>query len=252
MKKQPDDLFREKLGGLQMQPPRTAWTRVEDNLSKKNNKVIWLRYAAAAVLVAGGFALWLSSQPASTNNQLSDAAAVMKQTDTRKDSVKSAPASAGQQTTVQPKEEKKKNDNSTVKSPAKTKKKEQRVERNSAMFEKPLAAIGQPEAQVADGEEVTLPTGEAIASVETIEAQKKLSSTVIVYNAQEINEKYLDKKLLGEATPGEEKGSTLQKLLDKAYDLKHSQDPLGQLRHRKNEILALNFRKEKQRNQNSQ
>jgi hypothetical protein len=62
--------------------------------------------------------------------------------------------------------------------------------------------------------------------------------------------KYLDKKSLAQATSGEKKPSTLRKLLDKAYDLKHNQDPFGDLRQKKNEILALNFRSEKQRSQN--
>jgi hypothetical protein len=56
---------------------------------------------------------------------------------------------------------------------------------------------------------------------------------------------------LAEATPELKKPSTLKKLLDKAYDLKHNQDAFGELRQKKNEILALNFKNEKQqRNQN--
>jgi hypothetical protein len=42
----------------------------------------------------------------------------------------------------------------------------------------------------------------------------------------------------------------LRKLLDKAYDLKHNQDPLGDLRQKKNEIFALNFKNDKQRSEN--
>ena len=40
------------------------------------------------------------------------------------------------------------------------------------------------------------------------------------------------------------------KLLKKANDLKNNHDPMGELRQKKNEILALNFKGEKQRGQN--
>jgi hypothetical protein len=65
-----------------------------------------------------------------------------------------------------------------------------------------------------------------------------------------VNAKYLDKKSLAEATSNEKKPSRLRKLLDKAYDLKHNQEPFADLRQKKNEILALNFKNEKQPSQN--
>ena len=65
----------------------------------------------------------------------------------------------------------------------------------------------------------------------------------IIFAAEDIDTKYLDKKALAEATSDAKKSSTLKKLLDKAYDLKYNQDPFGDLRQKKNEILALNFRK---------
>jgi hypothetical protein len=67
---------------------------------------------------------------------------------------------------------------------------------------------------------------------------------VITITAAE-SEKYLDKVALAEATSDEKKPSTFQKLLKKADDLKNNQDPFGELRQRKNEILALNFKNEK-------
>ena len=57
--------------------------------------------------------------------------------------------------------------------------------------------------------------------------------------------KYLNENALAEATSEEKKSSTLKKLLKKANDLKNNQDPFGDLRQKKNEILALNFKNEK-------
>jgi hypothetical protein len=48
-----------------------------------------------------------------------------------------------------------------------------------------------------------------------------------------------------DATPEDKKPSTFKKLLSRAYDLKNNQDPIGELRQKKNEILALNFKKDK-------
>jgi hypothetical protein len=81
-------------------------------------------------------------------------------------------------------------------------------------------------------------------------AAKEQEGVTLIYSAEEVNEKYLNKKALAEATSDNKKPSTLRKLFDKAYDLKHNQDPFGDLRQKKNEILALNFKNEKQRSQN--
>jgi hypothetical protein len=75
-------------------------------------------------------------------------------------------------------------------------------------------------------------------------------SVTLIFDAEQVNEKFLNKNLIVKATPEEKKPSTLRKLLDKAYDLKHNQDPLGNLRQRKNEIFALNFKNDKQRSEN--
>jgi hypothetical protein len=88
----------------------------------------------------------------------------------------------------------------------------------------------------------------------TEQAQSKVVLTegsTLVLNAEEVNEKYLHKKNSeGDATSENKKSSTLQRLLSKVSDLKHNQDPFGELRQKKNEILALNLKSEKQRNQN--
>jgi hypothetical protein len=55
----------------------------------------------------------------------------------------------------------------------------------------------------------------------------------------------LNKNSLAEATPAEKKPSTFKRVLNKALELKHNQDPIGDLREKKNEILALNFKNEK-------
>jgi hypothetical protein len=97
-------------------------------------------------------------------------------------------------------------------------------------------------------------TTQAIVAVQeenqTPEVKKQNRSITIILAAEEVNEKYLDKKSLAEATHEEKKSSTFKKLLDKANNLKHNQDAIGEIRQKKNEILALNFRNDKERIQN--
>ncbi|HTF17848.1 MAG TPA: hypothetical protein VK658_07235 [Chryseolinea sp.] len=69
-------------------------------------------------------------------------------------------------------------------------------------------------------------------------------SVTLTYTADDVSA-YLDKNVDGEATDDDKKQSTLKKLLQKANDLKTNQDPFGELRQRKNEILALNFKNDK-------
>jgi hypothetical protein len=91
---------------------------------------------------------------------------------------------------------------------------------------------------------------EKIAEPVVAQVESKTSHISIVITATEADEKYLNKKSLADATSEEKKSSTLRKLLDTAYDLKNNQEPFGDLRQKKNEILALNFKSDKQRSQN--
>ncbi len=68
--------------------------------------------------------------------------------------------------------------------------------------------------------------------------------------ADEVNEKYLTKRTVSKATSQDDRSSGIKKLLDKANDLKNNQDPFGDLRHMKDEILALNFQSNKKQEQN--
>ena len=75
-------------------------------------------------------------------------------------------------------------------------------------------------------------------------------SVTIVFSAEEVNQKYLAKRPDADATPVAKETSGLKRLLDKASDMKNNQDLLGELRQKKNEILAMNFRNDKQNTEN--
>jgi len=93
--------------------------------------------------------------------------------------------------------------------------------------------------------ETSTPQAAAPAVAETTAPANAAPKKIMITITAAESEKYLDKVALAEATSEEKKPSTFQKLLKKADDLKNNQDPFGELRQRKNEILALNFKNEK-------
>lgn len=52
MNQQPDKFFREKLHGYQKPVSPEAWSRISQNLDKKNRTSLWLKVAASVLLLA--------------------------------------------------------------------------------------------------------------------------------------------------------------------------------------------------------
>ena len=89
----------------------------------------------------------------------------------------------------------------------------------------------------------TVTTEPSIADV-AMSVEKPTKPLTLTYSVEQVSG-YLVKNDEPQATPDDEKPSTLKKLLHKANDLKTNQEPFGDLRQKKNEILALNFMNEK-------
>lgn len=249
MNQQPDRLFREKLENFQKAAPAHSWSRVEAGLTKKNNRTLWLKVAASLLLLVAAAALLLRPQK-NTAPLLTE-----KNTNTAVEKIhapEKKEATPGPSTAAPEK-------NAITETPAATKKRSVKQHTKKTDTVSPSPEVNTPELVAEVEEEITEITPEEVttAVVETAaetsvaaETSQADAGVTLVLTAEEVNKKYLDKKSLAEATPGDKKPSTLRKLLDKAYDLKHNQDPFGDLRQKKNEILALNFKSEKQRSQN--
>ncbi len=247
MNQQPDKFFRDKLESYQPSVPANAWNRIEAGLEKKtDSKKWWVRIAAALLLLATAAIILWPSNPndsiAHTNESSAAEDSVQRHViapnaddhhtppmiATRK-SHGSAPLAKteGLRSVAVPKEvvteEVNRNNVATATNQNVT------AQTNAASIQEPL----QPSV------ENTTP---AVA--------KKESSIKIVITADE-SSKYLKKNLeaeknvVAQATSEEKKTSTLKKLLEKAEDLATNQDPLGDVRQMKDEILALNFKNEK-------
>lgn len=245
MMMQPDKLFREKLEQYQRPAPASAWDKIDANLDKKSNKGLWLKIAASLLLVAlAGYWFW----PTSTSSQV----AIQKN-------------NADHQIIKTPikKNSKHADTNKAVTLPVPVVK-HTRIKRN---FHQNTPIIKNEPVENHKAEIITEPPLEKQPNEELLTAQHDVinhedslvsnvvsnnsteiasveNSTTLIYSANDVN-KYLTKNVEPQATTEAQKQSTFKKLLNKAYGLKNYQDPLGGLRQKKNEILALNFKKEK-------
>jgi hypothetical protein len=217
MTSQPEKLFRDKLENFQSPAPMAAWDRIEGNLDKPLKNKLWVKIAASLLLLAvAGFFIWKANLLDKSSSLTKTDNAVPKDKSTEKYIRKenTAPIIA-EQTPVQKK----------IKSKNKTKV----IEKNKPVLTEEIVI-----------QEAPINESVKVAVVETNLVQEPTSRTII-YTAEEVNAKFLRKKLSPEATTAEKKSSGIQKLMGLAYTLKNPDTGIGDLRQKKDEILALNF-----------
>ncbi|HEU5292683.1 MAG TPA: hypothetical protein VFU05_18670 [Cyclobacteriaceae bacterium] len=219
MTSQPDKLFREKLENFQRPTSATAWERIESGLNKNQSKGFWLKFAAGISLFGvAAFLLWPTDQ--AENQQASNPTIV---------TLKTVPTdNAPEQITPATKAE-----SPTPKAAAKNKsvKKTEAVLQVEPVQENKVTVI----------EPVIVPTEQVEVAVTEVNTSETIPSKTIVYSAEEVNAKFLKKKSPSEATASEKKTSGIQKLMGLAYTIKNPEQGIGDLRQKKDEILALNF-----------
>lgn len=248
MNRQPDKLFKEAFENHQKQAPANAWSRIESGLNKKKYKPGWLSMAAALLLISGVSAIvWLTSARGD------QASKIISQNQPVHDEVLSSPGIKEETPELTTDNNPQTETNQQMKvDPAPTV--YSAVEKNKSLTKEKLITdtneikIQELTDDAPDKLIAAVPSDNLIhEAVEAVSPSEKLK---IVLEASEVNEKYFDKKSLAQATDDNKKPSTLRKVLDKAYDLKHDQDPFGELRQMKNEILALNLQGDRKQQQN--
>jgi hypothetical protein len=214
-----DQLFKKKLGDLQATPSAEAWTKVEAGLSKKNNKVILWRMAAVLVLFGLLTATWLYTTETDQETQ------AISLTEANTEST-----STGNELSipVQAETEKKSLEQNEHKSFNKLKTRSTKV------------AVNTITEQAKEKEEVPLVIDQNIMVTETISVTKAEKPIVIEFTLEAIT---TDTQQVAQAS--EEKNTGLKKIFDKALELKNGESDFGSLRDAKNELFALDFRKDK-------
>lgn len=248
--KQPDKLFKDKLYHHSEPVPSQAWNKIQAQMPAK--KWNWLAIAAAILPFFIAAIYFVSIQNFSeTQNSI---ASVESPVITEKKIIN---------------KNKKQNEAKTSKDNIQKNNKTKEVKddkANKKIIIPPQTIHKQKESWVAENKMATTKEEEknmdVVASVsekEVVEEKAKIlnqdkskinASTTLVYTIAEVNEKYILKKEETEATTNNENASSFQKLLQKAGELTTNQSPIAQLRQKKNEILALDFKKEKSESKN--
>ena len=228
MTSQPDKLFRDKLENFQRPAPVGAWDKIEKNLSKPSQKVVWMRIAAGiALLIAAAIVLWPAEK---AEEGIAKTKTIEKKSVEPNDTVtqpdkkeRIVPGNRVTQTQV-------------AKTETVRKSKEQQLIHKTDVLKKDSVVINlAPEHK------------ELIAEVAP-SSVKKDESTTILYTQAEVSSKFLKKKLPPEATPENKDASGIEKLIGLAYAAKNSEAGLGDLRQKKDDLLALSFKKKKGEN----
>lgn len=254
MKQQPDKLFRDKLERYQKAAPASAWDRIAAAQAKKKGGKLWLKVAAALLLLTCATAIFLTTHKdgrpeheLAANDGQSPVAgpATDGQRDADTPTQGSSPASG--EAGPLPRSEA-----PVTAAPSRTTPEKKQASRTHKVAEAAKEAAADNAVAMRRTEAAAISTdAPALGVVESTPAAKATNvpasvpaSVTLVYSAAEVSA-YLNKNNDDEATADDKKQSTLKKLLQKANDLKTNQDPFGELRQRKNEILALNFKNDK-------
>jgi hypothetical protein len=269
MNEQPDKLFRKKLSSFEKPAPPAAWDRIEAGLagSKKSSVPYW-RVAAAVLVVATFSFLIINNKKEATPPQIAHDAGEQQpdaskspaqQSPTRTDSgnitvpLDDAETSEHQGVErgetkppiAEPLDSHRSNERPKSPAPDHTQVKERQTSPSPVP---PTRPEGINETLAENASQFPSDTMNDPIPVGTPSSPARESITLVM-TVDDTNA-YLKKNAEGGATSGSRKTSTLKRVLQKASELKNNdQDPFGDLRQMKNEILALNFKSEKQREQ---
>jgi hypothetical protein len=238
----PDPLFREGLEHYQRPAPSSAWDRIESGLDHQKPKGLWLKIAAAILLLIGvSFALWPKHAviPTVVSPQNEIQQPILKpETPIIKKAVEPmavvtpkpvAPFALPKKIKILP---------SIASSPQKS------------VTEIPIVAMQEPEekkvityAEAIDRTEHTEPTrtDAYVTDASTPEAIIISQGKSRTYTSAEVNAKFLKPEPVAQATPEKKSASGLQKVIDLALDFKNGDSGFGDLRQKKNELLTINY-----------
>jgi len=272
MNQQPDKLFRDKLQNYQRTVPTSAWDRIAPSQDKKKPNRGWLKFAASLLLIAGAAAMWLFIQPTTSvstlakkstesgptqpeakqvpSNDAGKTDIAIANSSSRQPKTKTGAASGTETTSSKSTSTPKGESQYTPLTPKPALSNQPSVESNSNGIAMRNTAEGSNEPYATNSifsegsQKESLETTANVHAVAGVTSVAAAQSVTLSYTTADVSA-YLDKNIGDEATDDDKKQSTLKKLLQKANDLKTNQDPFGELRQRKNEILALNFKNDK-------
>lgn len=243
-----DKFFESKLSQHAIEPDAKAWSRIAANLPKKNNAVIWFR-AAAGIAIAGlALMLWFYS---GTDNAIDNKLA-QNASDNAKNEEVTNEVAAKTKEILSSKEELNptKNQQQPPQIAAQNNTKKRSIDKKTETDEpdtkaemkleeqtKAVAQLELEEIKMEQVENIDLTT----STINKTEANKPI---VIVFELPEVTKKKDPFDL--DLTP--QKKSGIKRVLEIANDVRTGEGPIAGLRQAKEEIFALNFKKEDKNN----
>jgi hypothetical protein len=220
-----DSIFKTKLEGHSLPPSGKAWEKLEANLSKKNKAIIWFRLAAAVALI-GIFTVamlqWMDKGDAQPTLVIEDSKPKTPEV-TQPETVKTQKAPSNRVETTK-----------SVASITPTKKKQKNQEKLSAKADEPVV--------ISENKEEIITAIEPLEKAEKVASEKSIT---LVFTLPTIKAKTNIEEGVAAV---EEKKTALQKVVETANDIRTG-DVLGDLREVKNELFALEFKKDKSKKQ---
>ena len=222
-----DQLFKEKLSDHKVAPSAEAWTKVQTGLSKKNKFLIVWRMAAVFALFGALISTWyyLRNDETITSTQLAEKkeitippkVVIEKRselvTEGAKTTIAQTPKSESGKRRNEKSEVKKQIENSTYQNIAVENELQKKVEDKAMVAEEDLIAL----------------------------SVKKEKPIVIEFTLESISKE----PIIEVAQTNEAESSGLKKILETALDVKNGDSDLGIIRDAKNQLFALDFKKDK-------
>src|SRR5258708_4081117 len=219
-----DKLFKDKLADFAQPPPANTWTRVEITLTKKNNGLIWIRSAAALLLVGAvlGAMSWLSNSPVVQSAKMTNSSPEMPAKEIQKGPVAKAKLDRVPRATRFDVKKK-----TTPTENPKVKEAEQQADVDAMTLIKAESPLVQP-----------------VLTFEETKVREPVERPIVLeYRLEEIKAS----SSVMESVADEKEKSGFRKVIDFAIDAKNS-NPMADLRDAKDELFALNFKKDKAKN----
>jgi hypothetical protein len=218
---QPDRLFRDKLEDYQLNAPAKAWERIRASTGKSSDRKTWLKVAAGLALLVSVSALIWGPSP---ENKADGSETVVTEQPANDLQNENQPVASHVHDEVTKNE----------KNPTPIKARATKVV-STGPSANPVVVSTDESLSVSETYAGEISVSDELEDTETYEA------VYLVYTAEEVNEKYLRKQPVREATHAEKKSSRMQKLMSIANNLKSNEGGFGDLRQMKDEIFALNF-----------
>lgn len=216
-----DKLFKDKLEQHSLPPSAQAWEKVEAHLGKKNKMVVWR--AAAALVLVGSVTFMILNWDRETPKEIA-------KTEHQESGDKSQQSQIKSQET-----EVRSQDNEKGKQPAPersvVKKKSVVKQADPVITEQQLAIVEQPD---------KLPLTNSGETVTTPEIKKEKGIT-LTYTLPSIKKE----QPAVEVAQEEIRKTGMQRVLEIAREVKNGDSPLAELREAKDDIFALDFKKDK-------